>query len=49
MSRILLLLAIVLVPYSNIEWPHGGWIGGGTLFLGVFFWRSYLLGAAGDI
>lgn len=48
LARILLILAIVIAPYYNIQWPGGGWIGAAVLLLSGCLLAFFLTGVFGE-
>ena len=47
-ARILLIMAIVIAPYYNIQWPGGGWIGAAVLLFSGCLLAFFLTGSFKD-
>lgn len=48
LARTLLVFAIVIAPYYNIQWPGGGWVGAAVLLLSGCLLAFLLTGVSGE-
>lgn len=47
-ARTLLIMAVVIAPYYNIQWPGGGWVGAAVLLFSGCLLAFFLTGSFND-